>query len=156
MCLTQKTRPLLRTFTGSNPTFPCPVLHDPLKLAVHTSHTSRPILSVGRPTIDTFCYFFPSRLQQNPYPPRHSVMLTGSISMFVNSQLNTVWTETLAGVLTCGAKSGTKVSLIPTRPFLNVRNPSSQYSPSQTVMRISVAPGDTSSRLSMPYRQHTY
>jgi len=46
--------------------------------------------------------------------------------MFVNSQPNTAWTEALAGVPTCGAKSGTKASLRSTRPFLDEKNPNLQ------------------------------
>jgi len=143
---TQKTKASRHTSTGSNPTSPCPVLHDPLKSLGRIPHTSRPIPNVGRPTTDMFCYFFPSHLQPSPSPSLHSVMLIGSISMSVNLRLNTVWTEVLA-VSTCGAKSGTRVSRRSTRLFLNERSPDLRYHPNQTAMRISVAPGDISSRL---------
>jgi len=145
MYLTQTSRASRPTFTGSSPMSPCLAPHNPSKSLRDTPHTSHPILNVGHPTIDTFCYFSPNRLQQCLSMSQHRAI--AFISMFANSWLNMVWREVPAGVLTCGVKSGTKVSLRSTGPFLDEKNPNSQSHPGRTAMQISVGPGDTSSRL---------
>ena len=104
------------------------------------------------------------RWQHEPIVTWHNITATNS-PPHVNSLLNTVLTETLVEVPTRGVKSGTKASLRSTQPLLvrfptplrgrsyfshsfqDEKNLNLRCHTSQTVTRISVASGDTSSRL---------